>query len=51
MGASECQQEATNSKTDLAVRSKLLILNDLVPKKGLGRRSQVFPRKMLKLRF
>jgi len=26
---------ATNSKTDLTVRSKLPILNDLVPKKGL----------------
>jgi hypothetical protein len=26
---------ATNSKTDLSVRTKLLILNVLVPKKGL----------------
>ena len=34
-GASKSQFEATNSKTDLAVRYKLLILKVLVPKKGL----------------
>jgi len=34
-GASRSQFEATNSKTNLAIRSKYLILKDLVPKKGL----------------
>jgi hypothetical protein len=34
-GASTSQLLTTNSKTDLAIRSKSLIINELVPKKGL----------------
>ena len=33
--ASGSQFEAKNSKMDLAIRSKLLIIKELVPKKGL----------------